>query len=68
MVRTAGTATSVPRRPQLQGHIGRVAERSVSLQSAIDHVVQHLRGEKLDQRDVSDGGLDSFGADLPGSV
>jgi hypothetical protein len=40
----------------------------VSLQSAIDHVVQHLRGEKLDQRDVSDGGLDSFGADLPGSV
>ena len=36
----------------LQRQVGRVAERAVDLQRAVDDVVQHVRAEELDQRDL----------------
>ena len=53
---------------RLQRQVGRVAERAVDLQRAVDDVEEHVGAEELDQRDVRAGGAGALVVHPPGGV
>src|SRR6185295_5590253 len=62
-----------PRGPRVAVHrlerqVGRVAERAVDLQRAVDDVVHHHRAVELDEPDLAPGGRGALRVHLPGGV
>src|SRR3954454_21206299 len=53
---------------RLERHVGRVAQRAMDLQRAIDDVVQHARAVELDQRDLLARGRGALGVHHPRGV